>query len=184
MMAYEVPSGRQRGGVSEEAGRRALRRRQWRVWRSIALFVVVTLAMIVLSIMNRDEAAIRSCETRMEVAAEALQAMYDRGRPIPPTLPLPEDAGPNGERQQRVIQLRGHVYFNVFHSPHTNPARNVGVCCCRWPHTRLVGQSGRHVIVFDPNQQRYIVRWFDETEFEQLAPELGLSHPLEADAHR
>ena len=46
--------------LTERAEQRTLAKRRRRVWRNLLFFVVVTLAIVVLTLLNRDEQAIRS----------------------------------------------------------------------------------------------------------------------------
>ncbi len=162
--------------TADRVRRRTYRERRYRVWRNIFLVIVTTAFIIILFAANRDEATIRTCRHRMEVAREALQARYDAGLPPAPRLPLPDTSDPQIKRLG-VNALRHHAYYNALHD-HLSPGKTViGVCCCRWPHSRLIGASGRNVIVLDTERGQYEVRWIDEDEFARLAPDLRLVVP-------
>lgn len=177
-MTTDAPSSGLPAATTMDVQLRTLRERRRRVWRSVLTFVVVTTVLVLLSIANRDESAIRSCHGRMMAARDALQQVYDRGRPVPPQLPLLADVDPKDEHQQQIVHLRSHAYYNVLHDCRLNAAREVGVCACRGNHTRLIGDAGRWVIVFNSARRQYEVRWMDREEFERQADELGLRDPL------
>lgn len=151
---------------SEQVARRTLGMRRRRVWRSVGLVVLLTLAMVILSVMNRDQQSIDACRERMTFAVGEFQRQLDERGISPSALPLPEGDADARER------FRGHVLYNVLY---TGSSRTeVGVCCCQEPHDRLFMPPGRHVIVFNVRQRRYELRWMTEEEFVRRADELGL----------
>jgi len=158
--------------ASTVAGQRvllqALRRRRRRVLWRVAVFVGLTLLMVVLSVVNRDREAIQTCRTRMETAARVLRSHHADWLRDPQKFPLPAIASELGD----VWRL--HVLENWRFTEHAAFAREVGVCCCERPHNRLFLPAGRHVIIYNVSQQEYYVRWMDAADLAQRAEELGL----------
>jgi hypothetical protein len=165
-MAIETPPIRVPTAASERAELRTVGQRRRRVLRRVLLVAVLALAMLVLTVVNREQQAIDSCRERMEYALKVFQERYDQGLPSPTELPLPSESGEVGRR------LREHVLYNWFY---TESARaEVGVCCCQHAHTPLFFPDGRHVIIFNVRQGRYELRWMEEDEFARRADDLGL----------
>jgi len=165
--------------TSEQIGLRTLRERRWRVYRGALMLVLSTIVVVVLSVLNRDEAAIRACRERMEYARQALQDTRDRNDPVPPRLPLPELAPDDPESHLGREHLRDPAYYNPLFDLRHDSGRGVGVCCCRFPHTRLIGSCGRQVVLYDPVQRKFTLQWMDEDTFQRRADELGLRAALE-----
>lgn len=153
---------------------RTLRRRRWRVVRSMLLLLVSFGVIVILTNLSRDEAAIRTCAMRMDAAREALQQRFDVGLPPAPQLPLPAPDVDGGRARQLVEELRGSVDYNVLDPlQQRRGVPEIGIVCDRSPHTRLIGATGRYVIVFDTQARRYLLRWMDEGDFTRHALELG-----------
>ena len=163
--------------LSERAEQRTVGERRRRVWRNLLLFVVVTLAIVVLSLLNRDEQAIRSCRDRMEYAVRVFQEREDKGEAPLPLLPLPEKETRADDAEQRLMAWRDHTQYNVLYSERVSRARQVGVCCCLHAHTRLFWPIGRYVIIFDVPSRKYELRWMDERAFADQADDLELRAP-------
>lgn len=162
----EAPRQDESATPSEQVARRTLRQRRRRVWRSIALVIVLMLAMVVLSILNRDQQEIDACRERMAFATQEFQRLYDERGTTPSALPLPE-----GDAEARD-RIRSHVLYNVLYTKSSRT--EVGVCCCQAPHDPLFLPPGRHVIVFNVREGRYDLRWMSEDEFVRQADDLGL----------
>ncbi len=161
------------GPVAARAQQRTLRERRRRVWRNVGLVVVVTIVMVVLTQFNRNEQAIRSCQQRMEYARKLFQDRQDQGLPALEDLPLPGSGAATPEERQRLADLRNHTIYNMRYSGQTLLSRQIGVCWCRRPHTRLFRSPGRYVIILENG--KYEWRWMDETEFRERADDLGIS---------
>ncbi len=164
----ETSSATGQSAASQRVERRTLGERRRRVWRNVLFVIAVTVVMLVLSLMNRDEQAIRGCRERLERVLQVFQKLHDSGDPPPALLPLPQE----GDRVSE--EVRSHMHYNVLYSERILFSREVGVCCCLQPHARLFQPSGRHVIILDTQRGKYELRWMDETEFERRAAELGL----------
>ncbi len=156
--------------ASDEAALRTLGQRRRRVWRSVLLVVLLTLVMVMLSVMNRDQQAIDSCRERMEYAVREFQRQFDEHGISPTALPLPQDT------PDAAARMREHVLYNYLYTE--SALTEVGVCCCRYPHSRLFQPAGRHVITFNVRDGRYLLRWVKEEEFRQKADDLGLRVPI------
>lgn len=176
-MTDEAPAQSRAPELEDRAALRTLRERRRRVWRSMAGVLVITLGMLVLLVINRDNQAIRSCRSRMEFARAELQRLHDDGSLPPRVLPWPAPVeGVRGQSRARVT-ASGHVHYDPFHSTRFGAASRVGVCCCKKPHTRLFFSDGRHVVIYDVQQGQYELQWMDEARFAQEAEGLGLRVP-------
>lgn len=174
-MTTPVPAPSERSVASERAEQRTIGKRRRRVIRSVFTVVVVTLAMVFLSALNRSVVDIRSCRERMQYAVDRFQERYDFGDRRTVAFPLPDSAADDPDSERRAQRLRAHVYYNP--SPSDSRAGawgEIGVCCCRRPHNRLFRPAGRHVILFNFKQVRYELRWMEEDEFAREAPRLNL----------
>jgi len=158
---------------------RTLRERSRRVLRSVLMIVAVSLVMVAVVVINRDEANIRSCAQRMEAARQVFQTLQDQGLPPPPTLPLPTEGVDADEHRRLVQELQSHVYYDGLFDHRPGTSHDVGVCCCRQPHARLIGPDGRHVLILDTETGKYAVLWLRDTEFARRAGEFGLPIPGE-----
>lgn len=173
-MDTEIPPNPPATDVAERAGLRTLRRRRRRVWRSLLFILALIPIMIALTVMNRDEAGIDSCWKRMK----ALQAEFEQSsaaaRALPLLVPTGLTAGPEAEQRRQLMRFDHYRYNVLFHPDPMSGRREVGVGCCRRPHARLIGESGRHVLVFDSQTHKFETRWMAEEEFGRRAAELGL----------
>jgi len=152
--------------ATDEAALRTLGQRRRRVWRSVLLVGALIVVMVTLSVMNRDQQAIDSCRERMEYAVREFQRQFDERGVSPAVLPLPQDT------PDAAARMREHVLYNYLYTE--SALTEVGVCCCRYPHSRLFQPAGRHVITFNVKEGRYLLRWVREEEFRQQADDLGL----------
>jgi hypothetical protein len=171
--------------TSERVGLRTLRERRWRVYRGVFMLVLSTAIVVALTVLNRDEAAIRACDARMRFACDAFQAMRDSKAPVPASLlELRPDPSRPVDREDHatndlLTQLWTEAYYNALFDLRCDSGREVGVCCCQAPHARLIGASGRYVVVYDPVRRRFAQRWLDEDAFQRQADQLGLSGACE-----
>lgn len=147
---------------------RVMMQRRRRVIRSALTVLGVTVVMLVLTIMNRDQQAVESCRHRMETAQETLQEQHQEWLRDPQKFPLRAVAAQLGD------VWREHVLDNWRFSEQAAFARRVGVCCCERPHSRLFRPAGRHVIIFHGGEHRYELIWMNEGEFAEQAEQLGL----------
>lgn len=151
---------------------RTLRERRRRVWYRLGAFLLVSFLLVMLIVVNRDQAEVRTCRRRMLQAAEALREMHDDIERERLTILFAE----RGQVDDWRGPLRGHVQLNVLYDYHRGEGRReIGVMCCAGPHRRLFGAVGRHVIVYNSATQDYEVRWYTEPEFDRVAPLLGLT---------
>lgn len=165
--------------VSARAASRTLRERRRRVWRSALTVVIVTAGMVILLIINRDNQTIRSCRERMEYALQELERLREEEGRAPRELPVAGESGLADDGATPAQQMRAHVYYNMLYaySMEIGYGREIGVCCCKRPHTRLFLPNGRHVIVFNVERETFELHWMDEADFARRSEELGLKVP-------
>jgi hypothetical protein len=168
----ETPTALSPDAPSERVARRTLAQRRRRVLRSALIFIVITLVMLVLSILARDEQAVRACRERMEQALVTFQQHHEEWLRNPLKFPLPSVEAQLGD------VWRDHVLDNWRYTEQAAIADEVGVCCCERPHSRLFRPSGRYVIVFNVPRQKYELHWLNEEDFLKRANELGFRLPL------
>ena len=157
----------ERVAPSEHVARRAMIQRRRRVLRSIFTIVAVTLVILLLTVLNRDEQAVQGCRERMEQAVKTLQQHHTEWLRDPQKFPLPSIGAQLGD------VWRDHVLDNWRFTEQAAFAREVGVCCCEQPHSRLFQASGRYVIIYHVAQQKYELVWMNELEYQRRAEELG-----------
>lgn len=168
----------------KQVARRVTIERRRRIIRSALAFLAISFAMVLLSMANRESAAIRSCQRRMEYAVEEFRRIHREGRPTPTSFPIPADAVVGVDAARDLRQLRSHVHYNVFFGDWISQGHSeVGVCCCQQPHTRLFASDGRHVIIYNVPKATYYLVWMDRAEFRRRAPELGLPIHMAGDAN-
>lgn len=169
--------------TADELARQTVAQRRRRVWFNLMLFLVVTAGMVVLSMAQRDHAALRGtiadCRKRLEFVRDELQTLFDRtGQLAPDELPLPELAasGQDADKtkgsldDEEFFTLRTHYIYNARYAQ-ASKRQLVGVCCCEQAHDLYLQRDRRHVLLF--NGKRYEVLWMSETEFRRRAHELG-----------
>lgn len=182
-MTPETPTPAAPGTLDERAALRTIRERRRRVWRSALLVVLVTLGMVVLLAVNRDEQDIRACGRRMERTRQELQRLRDAGQRLPLADPeklaelVVAGMSEDDEARRQDSHVRTHTHYNVLFSARAGLAPEIGVCCCRRPHSRLLRPPGRHVIVFGAARGVFELRWMDEAEFARRAAALELWPP-------
>lgn len=153
--------------VSQRARLRALLARRKRFWRSVAVFVVVAVAMVLAALLHRDTQQLRTVRKQATVVADALQENYARRRDPPLSFPkLPE----------RYEKLHRHYYFNIFYANQQKSQGQAGACCLREPLRFFVRTEGRVVILFDGEQ--FSSQWMPEGEFRARAENLGFGSLL------
>ncbi len=160
----------------ERVDQRTLRRRQYGLLRSALLTLSVIVLLICLLVANRDEVTIRGCKERMEMAANVLQRREVLA--LPPTTSLPDTIAPYDDEAHRaaIEGLRGHALYNLLYHRGAITASEIGVCACRFPHARLVGESGRWVIIYRRATHEYSVQWLSEVEYDAKCRALGLEN--------
>jgi hypothetical protein len=161
-MTPDVPATPPPIAASDSVARRTLSERRWRVARSMLGVVLVTLTLLVVVLLNRDQQAAQACRRRAEFMVKAFQADADAGLRAPTELPLaPADR-----------RFRGHYIYNWLFTNSYRP--EVGVCCCRDPHIQLFQAPRRSVIVLDAETRKYRLVWMKERDFAEKADNLGL----------
>jgi hypothetical protein len=144
--------------VTQRAQLHTLLQRRRRLWRRIGILAAVTVAMVLVSLLNRDTQHLREQRKLGERVAAALQADYAaRGGRRP--LMFPVDEALRGERSR--------YHFNMFY----DGREKTGVCCLRKPVRLFVRAEGRTVILFDGED--FTASWIPESEFRAEAEQLG-----------
>ena len=149
--------------VTQRARLRTLSQRRKRLWRRIAILVIVTIVMVLVALLNRDTQHLREQRKLGQKIADALQEDYaSRGNWAPLGFPLDEGLKGQGQR----------YYFNIFY----DGREKVGVCCLKKPVRFFVRTEGRIVILFDG--EHFSSRWMPESEFRAKAGQLGFGDLL------
>ena len=151
---------------------RTMAERRRRVVRSVLTVVFVTLVMVVLSVLNRDRAAISSCEDRMRYAVRVLQENHKQWLKDPARFPL------DVIRDRLGDAWNSGVFENSRFTEQAAFMGSVGVCCCERPHGRLFRPGLRHLIVFKVREETYQFLTLEEGEFARQADGLGLGGAL------
>lgn len=165
--------------------RRALdtmRARRRRVWRGAGFVLLSTVGLIVLLMLARDRQAFRESYQRTSFVAEALQKCEDEGRPPPLEVPIPPLRVAATEEAERSAQLRAQLYYDPYFEArvaYTADSSAIGVCCDAHQLALLLYPGGRHVVLYDAQNRRYRVAWYDETEFVRQAYNLGLQPAIQ-----
>jgi hypothetical protein len=161
--------------AADQLEQRRVRERRRTVRVRIGMVLIVIVAMVILSIMNRDETSIQAAGARFQMIAATFEEISRRGMAAPPILPIP----PNIDMDPDA--LRERAYYNALYERARHSTPEVGVVCQRWPMTRLIGTSGRWVILYHPGaeEQKFVVQWMPESEFQLRAESLGLNVPAE-----
>lgn len=150
-------------GVTSKVQLRTFLSRRGRLIRQVSLYLVITMAMLLAAIANRDSQAIRNSAARAQRIADALQREFDELHAPPLHLP---SLGPSSG----VLPTR---YLFNFAYPRMQSVRGVvGVTCPREPTRLFVRADGRHVVLFDGT--RYSVQWVRQDEFAASAARWGL----------
>lgn len=142
---------------------RVVATRKRKVARLVAVVVVVTAAIVLLSIANRDEQSVSRCRRDLEYAVEQFRQRAGEGVGLPRELPRRADAG------ARVEYHYHYVPRNVLRE---RPGAPLGVVCCVQRHRLYFDSDGRHVVTYDG--QAFEIRWMTEEEFAARADALGL----------
>lgn len=148
---------------------RTLIARRKRFWTDLTVFVVLSGAMVVATIANRDTQHFRTLKAEAEQVAETLQA-YLESNGEPPLLmpPIP------GRSQREIAQ---NHYFNIFYAQQARAGRPAGVCCPRNASAFYFRDAGRMVILFDG--EAFTPHWYTNDEFHLNADRLGLGRLLD-----
>lgn len=62
--------------VADRASRRTMSEHRRRVWLNVAVFSLVTAAMVVLSMAHRDHQSVRSCQRRLELRGRNFRSYW------------------------------------------------------------------------------------------------------------
>jgi hypothetical protein len=142
---------------------RVVATRRRKVVQLAAIVLVVTVAMLLLSIASRDEQSVSRCRRDLEYAVQQFRERLATGAVLPREMPRRPDSG------ERVEFHYHYVPRNVVREQRGAP---VGVACCIEPHVLYFDQNGRHMVIYDGRD--FEIRWMTEEEFRMRADALGL----------
>ncbi len=161
-MTTAEPATRTDEVVTQRARVYTLVQRRKRLWRRLAVFVVVAVVMILAALHNRDTQQLRVERKKGRVVATVLQEEYSSR--LGPPLMFPST--------QELSKERKRYYFNMFY----DSQGKVGVCCLKKPVRFFVRTDGRIVILFDG--EHFNSQWMPESEFRTKAKDLGFGDVL------
>jgi hypothetical protein len=148
--------------IAQRARVRTMVERRRRFWRNILVFALVTIAMVLAALFNRDTQQLRAKRKEAGMIADRLQAVYDQQGYLPLRFPdLPEPYADLGQR----------YHFNILYANRQAWQRRVGVCCSRERVHFFLRAAGRPVVWFDG--ERFGPEWMTESEFQAAADDLG-----------
>ena len=135
--------------------------------QKLAAFVIVTVAMVILSMAHRDSQAVRRIEQQAQFIADRFQAQYV-DRSLPTDLPTP----PEIDATQAELWREGYIYLRR-NQANASPDAPQAVCYSD-PAARLyLRANSRAVILFDG--QRYEAVLLKEDAFRARAAQCGIT---------
>lgn len=153
--------------ISARVLERTLRERRRRLARNIAIYGIISLAMILLAMAQRDAQTVQSAKKYAALLAESLQAEFDAEGIHPLAFP---------ELDPGLKFLGDRYYFNGLYVKDLSASSRVGVCSQRQPVSVFLRSAGRYVVLFDG--QRFQNSWLSEADFHRQARELGFDSLL------
>jgi len=162
--------------VSARAAARIMSKRRRRIWRNIIFFIVATVAMVVLALLNRDHQDVMQSQRVMAYVLAECQAAATRSLPpnLPSSMPKPPsitDAEWFGHEEGEG-RLRNRFLYLPANAGRASPAQPLVVCCDDPAVHLLLRADGRHVVLFDG--RAFQMRWMDEPEFSARSAALGV----------
>ena len=153
--------------VRQRALRRTIGERRRRIVRSVAVFVLVTAAIVVLVMARRDQEALAKSKRVFEFIQRSFQDKFVTAA-LPALLPMPTD-----ETRDATLAMRDSICYAPAAKYQREPNRpQVAVCYHYKPLRLFLRPAGRHVVLFDGHD--YSLVWMAETEVQQRAAELGI----------
>lgn len=151
--------------AAERANLRVMHERARRIWVRLSLVIVVTVAIIVLALAQRDNQTIRrQSRIAQQIAAEMREA-YEQRRALSDLTLLAQQPA-----------LAEDYYFNPSYSIQAERRGRAGVCAPRRQVRLFLREDGRHVVLFDGTT--FTVAWMSEAQFAERSAELGLELAL------
>ncbi len=142
------------GEALERAGLRTMTQRRRRIQRSLATVGLVTVVMLLLALLQRDQQSTRQCRRQVDAAIEGFRHAHRVGRVPPTTFPSVPQAD---------AEAPDHFAYNILYAQLVRSTNPVGVFCCAEPHRLYLHESGRHLVTFDG--QDFHVSWVPAGEF-------------------
>lgn len=150
---------------------RLMQEKKRRVWRSLLLVVVVTGAIVYLSLLQRDAQSRRGAERESRQIAAAFERMRQATGALPERVPPLE---------RRSADTWKAYYFNPAYTRRAERGETTGVVCPRSDLRMYLGPSGRYVVLF--RNGAFESQWMPAEEFRQSAARLGFGPVLRAGA--
>ena len=165
----EAPQPAAKQGPSSPGQRVALRvmeTRRRRLWRRAVLIVLVTAAILVLALAQRDGQTVQRQGALAQQVAQRLSELAAES-------PLPPSVG-QVSRTDEVPELVTFA-FNAMYAAQAERRGRSGVCASG-PVVLFLRTDGRFVVTFDGRS--FAVEWMEEAQFRREADALGLEHAL------
>ncbi len=175
-MAGEKPAVMDGQVVSNRIAMRTMAQRRWRVVRSTVLFVIVTIAMVIMVKLHRDAGLVRRCRDTLTYVVHELERL-PKHTALPLVLPLPPqpEEGTRARREEATDRLRDHYRYVPTNANLLSIMRPVVICYCREPHGMTLRADVRLMILYDG--EHYELREMPEAEFRQQAERFGVHLP-------
>src|SRR5262245_54210852 len=110
--------------VSQRATVRVMAERRWRVWRRLAMIVVVSAVIVLLNLLQRDTQSKRGFEKHAEAIAAELQKEFEARKIAPDIFRLTQKKDP----------VLAAFFFNTGYAFESRrDGSEIGVCCLRAP---------------------------------------------------
>lgn len=148
--------------VAERVRARVIAQRKRRILINLGVFVLVTLGMVYVVLLQRDDQAVRNINDLGARIAAALQSEWNASAALPIQFP---DLGPE------TRAARGRFVFNARYVEQLRARTPVVVCMT--PRVRLYLRSDGHsIVLFDGD--RYTATWMTTDAFRAKADALGI----------
>lgn len=137
--------------------------RRRRIARALGVMVIGGAAVVLVSMVNRDNLAVAADRKRLEFWRDEFTAMMSAGRSAPLDLPVPRG---------KDAKLRESYSYNVMYVTTARTHGRAAVVYRNTPLLLFLRAGGRHILTFDGD--RYEIVWVNQKEFTGLRPQLGL----------
>ncbi|MBK9121023.1 MAG: hypothetical protein IPM18_15690 [Phycisphaerales bacterium] len=162
-----VPMDERQRETRERVVQQQLSRRRWRVVRGVLVFCVLSAAMLTMALINREQEAIVTCESRLREAQQIyaeIAALPDR------PLAEPSDLGVLGE--DYLNWWAREIVGNWRYDSQAISAGTSWAAACNG-HIGLFGPSLRHVLIYESRSRTYRIVTLSESEFRERGSTFG-----------